>query len=344
MQLILSFLVILLGTLHSQATSPNQPTVHAPNFVFSRAFGGRRLFSRPYGPTGIAIQQDKHILITDASKNEVLMFDMNGKYLRSFGKTKDAKTRLKYPTGIVVFPDGKVMVADTGNHRIVIFDSDGKFIKTFGSEGEETGKLQYPRGVAVSPAGHIVIADTGNNRVQIFDGEGKFLKKFGSAASQEAGYEGAMDSPYDVAITPLGNILVADTVNSRVQIFDSEGQFLKEFGSEGTQNRQFAESIVRRIDTAIVDGIKIKPQSLFAVAVSSSGDIFVTDTGNHRIQIFDKEGQFLSMINTGGKAKKQSQADYSLMGLALSSTGELFVTDAGNSRVQVFRESRLRRQ
>jgi hypothetical protein len=96
-------------------------------------------------------------------------------------------------------------------------------------------------------------------------------------------------------------------------VFNSNGTFLLKFGSWGTGNGQF-------------DGP-------YGVAVDSTGNIYVADTGNDRIQVFDSSGAFLFEVGTYGTGNGQFDRPN---GIAVDSTGKIYVADSGNNRIQVF--------
>ncbi len=121
------------------------------------------------------------------------------------------------------------------------------------------------------------------------------------------------EHPFDVAAAPDGRIVVADTLDNRIMIFDDKGKFQCSFGTEGNGSSQFRS-----------------PQ---AVAVSSGGDIFVVDSWNYRIQIFDQNGTFLQMW--GHEGCRDGELD-SPHGLAVAPDGNVIVTERNNDRVQVF--------
>src|SRR5205807_881957 len=128
--------------------------------------------------------------------------------------------------------------------------------------GIDVGNFLSPQAVAVDGAGNIYVADANNNRVQVFDSAGNSKFAFGGYGTGNSQF----GSPEGIAADSQ-NIYVADTFNNRIQVFDSAGNFKLKFGSFGTaSNTQF-----------------FSPQG---VAIDTSGNILIADTGNNRILKF----------------------------------------------------------
>lgn len=137
----------------------------------------------------------------------------------------------------------------------------------------------------------------------------QFAFQFGSPGSGNGQFQG----PASVGVTPWGAIVVADTYNHRIQVFDHLGNFLFSFGSFGSGNGQFQYPI----------GVTVTPQ----------GGILVADSYNHRIQVFDDRGNFLFGFGRFGEGNGQFQFPY---GVAMTPSGQIVVADPGNFRIQVF--------
>ena len=116
-----------------------------------------------------------------------------------------------------------------------------------------------------------------------------------------------------IAVHPSGDIYVADTNNDRIQVFDSDGAFISQFGSSGTGDSQFDYP--------------------FGIAVHPSGDIYVADYYNDRIQVFDSDGAFISQFGSSGTGDSQFNSP---RGIAAHQNGDIYVVDTRNDRIQVF--------
>lgn len=123
--------------------------------------------------------------------------------------------------------------------------------------------------------------------------------------------------PRDVATTPNGNIVVVDTGNDLIKVFNSTGNFLFQFGGYNLQN-------------PLADGKLNLP---LAAAVDKFGNIYVADTENHRIQKFDAQGNFVTKWGSYGSIDGQFMTPISI---AVDKRGSVFVSDNQNHRIQKF--------
>ncbi len=172
-----------------------------------------------------------------------------------------------------------------------------------------------PRGLAVAADGTLYVADTAQHRVWHITPQGLVLGSIGGFGTEP----GQFSEPWGVAVDSAGNVYVTDTWNHRVQKFDADGRYLTHWGS-ATQ----------------VAGIEAGQASFFGprgVAVGPDNQIYVTDTGNKRVQVFTAAGQFVREFGGAGSAAGQLNEP---VGLAVNADGEAFVTDMWNLRMQVF--------
>lgn len=186
------------------------------------------------------------------------------------------------------------------------------------------GVLNTPHGMDIGPDGLLYIADTGNHRIIVFDQAGAFVRSFGAQGLAPA--EGVFNEPWDVAVAPDGTVYVADTWNHRIVSFTAEGEPIAAWGAPSETEAQ---------DVTTFWGPR-------GITVDGEGHVYLADTGNKRILVFDAQGTFLRQIGTGGLQPGELDEP---VGLAIGPDGMLYVADTWNQRVQVFSpEGLLQRQ
>ena len=157
------------------------------------------------------------------------------------------------------------------------FDRSGKAVKWFGA-----GMFVFPHGMHVDKDGNIWVTDADGkdgkgHQVVKFSPDGKVLLALGKAGVAGDSQE-TFNRPSAVVTSSSGDIFVADghggESNARIVKFSKDGKFIKAWGRKGSAPGEFAE--------------------LHAIAIDSTGRLFVGDRGNGRIQIFDQDGKFLA--------------------------------------------------
>jgi DNA-binding beta-propeller fold protein YncE len=146
-------------------------------------------------------------------------------------------------------------------------------------------------------------------------------------AAQVIGGEGLAPGeffhPRDMDASPDGTLYVADTLNHRIQRFNSDGQVLTTWGGFG--DTQAGE---------VVEGLFNEP---WGIGVAPNGNVYVADTWNHRIQWFSPEGNFRGSLGQEGLGD-EPYAFWGPRDVAVDEQGRVFVVDTGNKRIKVFDE------
>lgn len=187
---------------------------------------------------------------TDA--DPVLLFDLDGNLVRSFGKGLIA-----WPHGMYVDAQDNVWVTDAvgyapvppgWGHVVRKFSPEGRLLMTLGTQGVAGNgrhNLRKPNAVLVAPDGNIFVADghgsapgePTNNRIVKFSPQGEYLMEFGTAGS---GREN-IDEPHAMAMDSQGRLFIADRQNSRIQIFDQTGKHLATWTQFGRPSGLFID-------------------------------------------------------------------------------------------------------
>ncbi|TBR26140.1 hypothetical protein EPO15_00880 [bacterium] len=171
-------------------------------------------------PVGLALGGGR-LYVADAAGHRVSLYDLSGVYLASFGRRGRGPGEFNFPTYLWYEAGrGRLWVCDSGNFRVQAFDSDGRPVASFGESGNRPGYLARPRGLAFDSDGHAYLVDGAFEALQVFDGAGGLLLFVGRAG----GGPGEFNLPGGAFVDAADRLLVADTHNARVQIF----QYLKE--------------------------------------------------------------------------------------------------------------------
>jgi DNA-binding beta-propeller fold protein YncE len=213
-------------------------------------------------PSGLSIDRDGNLLVSDSHYQCVRVYSPDGKELKRIGgEAGTAPGQLGYVSDCVQDGDGNYFLAEfSPNHRISKFDAAGRFLLCWGGEGSEQGQFQRPRALALGPDGLLYVADACNHRIQVFRGDGAFVRSWGESGSEP----GQLRFPYDLAFNKAGVLYVVEYGNNRIQKFTTEGRSLGCWGGPGHAPGRF--------------------NSPWALAVDSRGSVHVVDTENHRIQ------------------------------------------------------------
>jgi sugar lactone lactonase YvrE len=261
-------------------------------------------------PSGIAVEASGNVWAVDADKNQVVELNSSGREIRHFGTSGSGHGQLSSPEAIAV-GGSDVYVADAGNNRVEEFTTSGAFVATIGGPGAGNGQFTQPEGVAVDSSGTLYVADTEGNRVEEFTASGTFSKAITAGMSNPQGLavdsngdlwvaengitdteadavheyspagtqvlslgreassaNAGMSNPSDVALDGQGNVYVTEPDYDLVQEFNVNSLYEGEFGTPAK---------------AAPQGTLYLPS---AVAASSDGQVYIADTGNHRIAEF----------------------------------------------------------
>lgn len=262
---------------------------------------------------------------------------------RNFGETM----------GVAVNSHQHVFVFHRGPGSLMEFDENGSFIKTIGE-----GLFKKPHGVRVDWHDNVWITDVDLHVVMRFNPAGQLtliLGKAGIAGEWDKTYDIPLfDRPADVAFDSADNIYVADGYgNSRVVKFDKDGNFVKTWGTKGSETGQFnlvhnvvvdSKNMVyvidrenKRIQVFNAEGEYLRAWenigNPFGIAISND-EYYITDGKDGFISKLDQAGKVIAKYGQPGKAGGQFLMPHAI---AVSPDKKIFVAEAINWRVQSFR-------
>lgn len=188
-------------------------------------------------------------LCVGSDLDPVMMFDLDGNLVRSFGAGL-----ITWPHGMYVDDDDNVWIADAVGyapvpegigHTIMKFSPEGELLMRLGKEGiagDGTDVFNKPSDMLVAPDGSIFVVDGhdagGNNRVIKFDNNGKFLLQWG----ETGGDHGQFRDPHALAMDSQGRLFVGDRGNSRLQVFTQDGEHISTWTQFGRPSGLFIDA------------------------------------------------------------------------------------------------------
>jgi len=341
--------------------------------------------NKMYSPSGIAFLgsgESTKVYITDKDFNRVLVFSQittdGQNAINVLGQTNFfsssaslSQTGLAGPTGITIDSNKKIYITDTNNNRVMIWTStvstDGQAANSVlgqtwffsNSTGTSSTSLNHPQGAGIGASGELLIADSNNNRVMIWSdaisvsgqaanivlGQTNFTLSASGTSSTKFSLPTSVDISGDIT-------LIADSQNNRVMAYTSSitsnGQAASFALGQATSNNtvDFYGNAINNPQNKGVD-------SDSGVAIDSINHrLFVSDTNNNRILIFDLDandeltdyeadyviGQqtfSLNSVNEGGDVGASTLNAPTAI-LYDSTYQRLYISDTGNNRVLIF--------
>ena len=193
------------------------------------------IFRRPHSVAINPYDPQKHVWVVDDRQHAVYKFTNDGKQLVQTlgvrGVPGEDATHFNRPTFLAWLPDSTLFVSDGyANTRVVKFDKDGKFLLAWGQKGmppadTRPGTFDAVHGVQADPqTRRVYVTDRSSARIQVFDEHGKFLDQFGT---------GRPSNPQVLYLAADKHLWIADNSTSKIVKYDTAGQYLYSWGSQG---------------------------------------------------------------------------------------------------------------
>lgn len=288
-------------------------------------------------PFGIAIDSKGNLYVADAGENNrIRKITSDGMVTtlaggeEGFQDGQGASARFNTPSALALDAQGNLYVADTGNNAVRRIAPDGMVttIAGTGKAGSSDGaareaSFDAPVGVAVDAQGNIYIADTYNDRIRkvTTDGQVRTIAGEGTSPGYSDGpaMSARFDTPCALAVTPTGDLYIADTGNNAIRKLTTDGQV----------------TTVARADALTDDqSLLFAPAGL---ALTHDGFLYVTGNDRGRIAQVHPNGMVRALAGAGsgfGDGDGAGARFNSPSGIAIDKRGALYVADSANYLVR----------
>lgn len=273
------------------------------------------------GISGLAIDTQDHIYVFNRGIKPVMVFDRDGKMILA-GADQEINGKKLNPSYLHsggVDWEGNVYVIERDAHRIVKLGPKlDKFLMQIGmtdQKGTDATHLNLPSGIAILHSGNIVVTDGyGNNRVILFSKDGKFIKQVGKGPGGPADKgtgNGEWNLPHKVAVDADENLYIIDRENKRIQVFDKNLNYIRQFANDGWN-----------------------PWDIGTSRKGTDGIAFIADHAGERVhKIALKDGKILA--TWGKQGWGPGEFDW-VHGVVVDSKGAVYAADTYGQRLQKF--------
>ena len=185
------------------------------------------------------------------------------------------------PNRVVLDSEQNLLVTEFGGGRILKISPGGELLDEFAGGGTGIGELAGPTGLDLDAAGFLYVGESGTSRVQVFSPSGAPVAVWGQFGIDPGEFGSAMG----VAVNDeLDRVHVADHVNSRIQVYNRNGELLFMFPRGG--------------DFTHIGDAPDQMWLPIGVDISADGTVFVVDSGNRRVQTYTPDGEVLTNMDT----------------------------------------------
>ena len=205
------------------------------NFIKVFGTSGSGLLSQP---RGVTVSPANNVYVADQGHDQIVEFTSNGDFVRKWGSFGKDATPSHFDQPYGVHATGTFLyVADFGNFRVSRFNLDGT-AGTIIVNSSDDADISFLNDVTTDTS-NIYVADSGNDQIRKYQiGNGTHVADFGSNGSAN----GQFNDPYGVSYDGAGNLWVADSQNTRIQLISTAGTFRLKWGGQpsGSCNKQLA--------------------------------------------------------------------------------------------------------
>jgi DNA-binding beta-propeller fold protein YncE len=329
----------------------------APSIAFDSVPNPLRLPTNLYfgEVSGVSVNSKGHVFVLSrgntsgpayaAAATQLLEFDAKGQFIREIGKNLYAWS---FGHTVKVDSADNIWVTDKGSDMVIKFDPEGRVVMVFGrkqeASDEDTAPLKHPKpplpaedgrfrqvtDVAWDKAGNTFISDGYiNSRVAKVDKDGNWLKSWGDPGKEP----GQFNTPHSIATDANDNVYVADRGNRRIQVFDKDGKFLRQFTIDVPVPPGAKPAIGKIPDEAMIARGTFAPGSPWSICITPPPRqvLYSSDAWPGRIYKLSLDGKVLGVLGQSGKQLKQFGWIHAM---ACPSENVIYVAELLNWRVQ----------
>ena len=269
-----------------------------------------KLFYQLVRPYGIGEDSKGRIYVADEKVLAVFIFTPETGEVELIKNGQHARFRLI--TGLAIDDADNLFVSDSELRHVLVFDKQHR------AQASISQGMSSPAGLAVDNENRFLyVCDTDLDQVLVYDADAPYnlLRTIGKRdGKHELTTPGDFSRPTNAAVDEDGNVYVSDTFNDRVEIFDADGNFIREFGKAGDGPGYFT-----------------RPKG---IAIDRDGHIWVADAMQDRVQVFSPEGKLLIWIGNHGLLPGQ----FSMVGgVLIDKQNRVITSEQYPGRVQIFR-------
>ena len=302
--------------------------------------------------SGVAVNSRGHLFVFSrgnttgpaygAAAAQLLEFGPDGKFVREIGHNLYAWS---YAHTVKVDAHDNIWVTDKGSDMVVEFNPQGRVMMVFGrkqeASDEGTGPLKHPKpplppvdgmfrqvtDIAWDSAGNSYVSDGYiNARVAKYDKNGNWVKSWGEPGDKP----GQFNTPHSIAVDAQDHVYVADRGNRRIQVFDTDGNFLREIKIDVAVPADAHPAIGNRPTQSIGT---MAPGAPWAICITPGPKqvLYASDAFPGRIYKMTLDGQLLGVLGESGKQPGEFGWIHEI---ACPAENELYVAELLNWRVQ----------
>ena len=279
--------------------------------IFEKQWGDSSVLNSPN--CVIADSSSGNIYISDCLNSRIKIFDNNGNMLSQWGNTGSADGQIWAPNNIAFDnKNNNIYIADNYFCRIQIFSKTGEYIRKF---YHSWLGIQYIGGMAVDTDGFVYVSDPKNNRIIKFTADGAYSEIWLSNSYPNV----TLNNPTGIAFNQNKDALyIIDNRNNRIMKYSMNKTLLGSWGTGGIGNGQF----------------NFDQNNRAHITIHTIGDnelVYILDTNNHRLQIFNADGIFLDKF--GGTDTSQFNEP---KGITVDNNNKVYICDMNNNRIRKF--------